>query len=61
MKDVEAESSVLRKRLREAEEDTRRVQQLFGESLEMRRELEQKVNDLKYDLVMARVGSPKSE
>ena len=33
MKDAEAESKVLRKRLREAEENIRRVQKLLGESI----------------------------
>ena len=61
MKDAEAESMVLRKRLREAEDDYRRAQKLFHESLAARQDLEEKVNDLKHFLVMAGAGSPKSE
>ena len=61
MKDVEAESAILRKRLREAEEDSHRLEKLLRESLAVRWELKEKMNDLKLSLVLAKVGSPKSD
>ena len=42
--------------MRKTEEDARRVRKLFGESLEVRRELEEKVKDLKHALVLAGAG-----
>ena len=61
VKDAEVEFAVLRKRLREAEENARRARKLLGESLAARKELEEKVNDLKHYLIMAGAGSPKSK
>ena len=60
MKDAKAKFAVLRKRMREAE-DAKRARKLLGESLEARKELESKVNNLKLSLVMAGVNSPKSK
>ena len=60
VKDVEAKSTILRKRLRETEEDSRQLEKLLRESLAMRRELEEMVNDLKLSLILARAGSLKS-
>ena len=61
VKDAKVDFAILRKRLRVAEEDAKRAQKLLGEILEARRELKSKVNDSKHSLVMAGVGSPKSE
>ena len=61
VKDAEAESGVLRKRLREVEGDFQRFQKLLGESLATRQSLEEKVNDLKHFLIMAGAGSSKLE
>ena len=60
MKDAEVESVVLRKRLREMEEDFHRFKKLLRKSLEARRELKEKMNDLKLSLVLAGAGNPKS-
>ena len=60
MKDAKAELAVLRKRLREVEEDPHRFEKLLRESLAARRELEEKVNDLKLSLVLFGAGSQKS-
>ena len=59
VKDAEAKSMVMRKRLREVEEDSRRFEKLLRESLAVRQKLEEKVNDLKLSIVMAGIDSPK--
>ena len=61
MKDAKVESEVLQKRLREAGEDMRRAQKLLSESLATRKELEDKVNDLKHSLIIVGARSPKSK
>ena len=61
VKDVEAESVILWKRLREVEDDLRRSNKLLGESLVVRQDLKEKVEYLKHFLVLARAGSPKFE
>ena len=60
VKDAEAESAILRKRLRETEEESRRWERILRESLAVRKRLEEKIEGLKLSLVMVRAGSPKS-
>ena len=60
IKDAKAKSTILKKRLRETEDDLQRVNKLFDQSLAARRDLQEKVNDLKQDLILTGAGSPKS-
>ena len=61
VKDAEAESEVLRKRLRESEGESRWFHQMYREMLLRRKELEEEVENLKQSLIMAGTESPKSE
>ena len=60
IRDVEAESEVLRKRLRESKGKSRRFHQMYWEMLLRKKELEE-VENLKQFLTMAKTESPKSE
>ena len=61
VENVEAELAVLRKRLREVEDDLRRSNKLLDKGLVMRWDLKDKVEDLKHSLVLAGAGSLKFE
>ena len=61
MKDADVESTILRKRLSEPKEDFERFQKLLSESLAVRWELEEKVEDLKHFLMLVGGEIPKSE
>ena len=61
VKDAEAESEVLRKRLRESKGESRRFHQIYREMLLRKKELEEEVENLRQSLIMAGIESSKSE
>ena len=61
VKDAEAESEVLRKRLRESEDESWWFHQMYKKMLLRKKELEEEVKNLKQSLTMAKIESPKSE
>ena len=61
VKDTEAESKVLRKRLRESEGESRRFHQMYQEMLLRKKKLEKEVKNLKQSLTMTGTESSKSE
>ena len=61
VKDAEAESKVLRKRLRESKDESQRFHQMYWEMLLRKKELKEEVENLKQSLTVAKIKSPKSE
>ena len=61
VKDAEAESEVLRKRLWESEGESRRFHQMYREMLLRKKELEEEVENLRQSSMMAGTESSKSE
>ena len=61
VKDIEAESEVLRKRLRESEGESRRFHQMYWEMLLRKMKLEEEVKNLKQFLIRTGTESSKSE
>ena len=61
VKDAEAEFEVLRKRLQKSKDESQRFYQICREMLLRKKELEEKVENLKQSLIMARTESPKLE
>ena len=61
VKDAEAESEVLRRRLRESEDEHRQFHQMFQDMLLKKRELEEEVEVLRQSIVRAETESSKSE
>ena len=61
VKDVEAESEVLRKQRRELEGKFLHINRMYIDGLLKKKELEEEILRLKQALVMAEVNSPKSE
>ena len=61
VKDVEAESEVLRKRHREAESESQRYHRRYMEILMRERELEAEVGRLRDSLARVEAESPRSE
>ena len=61
VKDVEAESEVLRKRLRESEGESRWFHQMYREMLLRKIKLEEEVKNLKQSLIRTGTESSKSE
>ena len=61
VKDAEAESEVLRKRLRESEGEGRRFHQMYQEMLLRKMKLEEEVKNLKQFLIRTGTESSKSE
>ena len=61
VKDAEAESEVLRKRLRESEGESRWFHQMYWEMLLRKKELEEEVKNLKKSSMMAGTESSKSK
>ena len=61
VKDAEAESKVLRKRLRELEGESRWFHQMYREMLLRKKKLKEKVENLKQSLIMAKTESSKLE
>ena len=58
--DAEAESAILRKRLREMEEESCRWERMLRESVAAREKLEKRIEGLELSLATAGVGSTKS-
>ena len=61
VKDAEVESKVLRKRLREAENESQRFHQMYLEMLIRKKELEEEVKSLRHSLMRVEIESLKSE
>ena len=61
VKDAEAESEVLRKRLRELEDKSQRFHQMYREMLLRKMELEEEVENLKQSLIRTETESSKSK
>ena len=61
VKDVEAESEVLRKRRREAENESQRLHRRYMEMLMREKELEGEVKSLRYSLMRVEAESSKSK
>ena len=61
IKDVEAESKVLRKRLRESEGESRRFHQMYRDMLLRKMKLEEEVENLRQSLIRIKTESSKSE
>ena len=61
VKDVEAESEVLRKRHREAENESQRLHRRYVEMLMREKELEEEVESLRRSLMRIEAESSKSE
>ena len=59
--DVEAESEVLRKRHREAENERQRLHQMFQDMLLKKRELEEEVENLRQSLIRSEADNSRSE
>ena len=61
VKDTEAESEVLRKRLRESEGESRQFHQMYRDMLLRKMELEEEVENLRQSLIRTETESSKSE
>ena len=61
VKDAKAESEVLRRRLRESEDEHRRFHQMYQDMLLKKMELEEEVKNLRRSIVRVRTESSKSE
>ena len=61
VKDAEAESEILRRRLQESEDEHRRFHRMFQDMLLKKRELEEEVEDLRQSIARAGTESSKSE
>ena len=61
VKDAEAESEVLRRRLRESEDERRRFHRMFEDMLLKKRELEEEVKNLRQSIARAGTESSKLE
>ena len=61
VKDAEAESEVLRKRLRESEGESRRFHQMYQDMLLRKMELEKEVKNLRQSQIRTEIESSKSE
>ena len=61
VKDAEAESEVLRRRLRESKDEHRRFHRMFQDMLLKEMELEEKVKNLRQSIAGAGTESSKSE
>ena len=61
VKDAEEESEVLRKKLREAENESQRSHQRYIEVLMREKELEEEIESLRHSLMRVEAESSKSE
>ena len=61
VKDVEAESEVLRRRLRESEDEHRRFHRMFQDMLLKKNDLEEEVKNLRQSIARVETESSKSE
>ena len=61
VKDAEAESEVLRRRLRESEDECRWFHRMFQDMLLKKMKLEEEVENLRQSIARARIKSSKSE
>ena len=61
VKDAKAESEVLRKRLREAENESQRFYRMYLEMLIRKKELKEEVESLRHSLMRVETKSSKSE
>ena len=61
VKDAEAESEVLRKRHREAENESQRLHRVFQDMLLKKRELEEEVENLRQSLIRSEADNSRLE
>ena len=61
VKDAEVESEVLRKRLREVENESQQFHRMYLEMLIRKKELEEEVESLRHSLTRVEIKSSKSE
>ena len=61
VKDAEVESEVLRKRHREAENESQRLRRVFQDMLLKKRELEEEVENLRQALIRSEADNSRSE